>query len=135
MKNKIFLLCLTIFLFTSCGSYEERISYDYMSLSKLGDPITKYNGESNDFPIQYEAEYTLNDLPSGNEYKLLVYEFDLKTAAGNLGSQSVEYTLVIYAFEDDKLAFFGFPENFLKSSNDKANEIGLRLAEIIRLTR
>lgn len=126
---------MTLFLITACGSYEERISYDYLSLSKLGDPITMYDGKSEDFPIQYEAKYTLNDLPSGNEFKILVYEFDLKTAEGNLGSQSAEYTFVIYAFEDDKLFFYGFPEDFLKSSNEKANEVGLRLAELIRLTR
>lgn len=134
LKTKI-LVILTVLFITACGSNKVKMTINQLAMSSIGDSFTKYSGENEDFPIKYESFYSVSDLPSGNKYKVLIYKYDLKSASGNLGSTSQIFTYVAYAFEDDKLVFFGLPEDFLKSDNEKANEVGSRLAKLIKTTR
>lgn len=134
MNYKVLAILFALFL-TSCGSNQVRMTISQMSKSSIGDPFFKYTGENKHFPIEYESLNAISDLPSGNKYKVLIYRFDLKSASGNLGNSSQVYTYVAYAFENDKLVFFGLPEDFLKSDNEKANEIGTRLGALIKKTR
>lgn len=102
-----------------------------MNKSVIGEPYSKYNEESRKFPVEYISNTSFKS-PSGNDYRILLYQFDIHSRATK--SSSV-YTYVAYAFENDILFFFGMPEDFLKSDNEKANEVGMKLAELIKTTK
>ena len=101
-----------------------------MNKSSIGDPYSKYKEESGTFPIGYLSN-TVVFSPEGNKYRVLIYQFDIKSRANGSASR---LTYAAYAFENDILYFFGFPEDFLKSDNEKANEIGMLLATLIKST-
>lgn len=120
----------------SCASNVERMNYNMMVRSNIGDPYSKYEEDTGTFPVEYLTNNVIDSLPSGNKYRVLIYQFDLKyTKNSQLGvSSNSIYTYIAYAFENDKLMFFGLPEDYLKSENKKANEVGSILADLIKST-
>ena len=134
VKKIVFILILILFI--SCGS-SRRMSYSIMESSNIGDHYSKYDDEIGSFDVNYLWNDYIDSLPSGNKYRVVIYKLDIQYDNNpNLFSKSAEvYTYIAYAFEDEKLFFFGLPEDFLKSDNKKANEVGMQLAGIIKLIR
>lgn len=115
----------------SCGgNINVRMNYKHLNKSIIGDPLSKYSGDSRSFPVLYETNVIFKST-SGTDYRVLLYHFDIYARA--VKSNSI-YTYVAYAFENDSLFFFGMPEDFLKSDNEKANEVGMKLGELIKTT-
>lgn len=129
--KKMFLLLIPI-LFLSCGS--RQMSYNLMSRANIGDPYSKYEIENGTIGIEYLNNVILKDTPGKSEYRVLIYNLPLYTSAGTAFSKITMFTYTVYLFEDNKLIFFGFPEDFLKSDDAKINRLGMKLATLIRTT-
>jgi hypothetical protein len=121
-KSLVFILSLSLVL-TSC-------TLPYLSVHKLGecsmeDDLELYlsDDESGDFNVKIKADYDLDYKPNGAEIKVLFYENALKGTTNT--------TLLILAFENRKLIYRGYPEDYLKSENEKLRLIGEETADII----
>jgi len=132
LTKKLFLLLIPI-LFVSCGT-EKYMSYNLMSGSNIGDPYSKYEIENGTFHIDYLSNNILNDVSGDKEYRVLMYILPLYISSDNGYSKISIYSYVAYLFENDKLIFFGLPEDFLKDDDEKINTLGLKLAKLIRTT-
>lgn len=105
-----------------------------MSSSNIGDPYSKYEIEKGKFDIEYLSNTLFKDISGDSEYRVLIYNLPLYTSSGTGFSKITIFTYAAYLFENDKLIFFGFPEDYLKSDDEKINRLGLKLAAIIRTT-
>ncbi|MFA7327624.1 MAG: hypothetical protein WC121_13220 [Candidatus Kapaibacterium sp.] len=132
MTKKILLLLITI-LFVSCGT-QKQLSYNMMSSSNIGDPYSKYEIENGTFEIGYLSNNILSDVSGDEEYRVLIYILPLYISSDNGYSKISIYSYVAYLFENEKLIFFGLPEDFLKDDDEKINTLGLKLANLIRTT-
>lgn len=132
MTKKIFLLLITI-LFVSCGT-QKQLSYNLMSSSNVGDPYSKYEIENGNFHIEYLVDTVFKDINADKEYRILIYNLPIYSSSNASFVQVSLYTYAAYAFENDKLLFFGFPEDYLKADDKKINKIGKKLAGLIRYT-
>lgn len=132
---KYILLFAVALLFAACSSNIERMNYNMMVNSNIGDYFSKYEAETGTFPVEYLSNNIIEDIPGGSKYRVLIYQFDLKYNKNPYANSNNKFTYIAYAFENDKLMFFGLPEDYLKSENTKANEIGMRLADLIKSTK
>ncbi|PKL78838.1 MAG: hypothetical protein CVV25_10030 [Ignavibacteriae bacterium HGW-Ignavibacteriae-4] len=105
-----------------------------MSSSNIGDPYSKYEIENGTFEVEYLSNTVLKDIPGDSEYRVLIYNLPLYTSAGTAFTEITMFTYAVYLFEDEKLIFFGFPEDYLKSDDEKINRLGMKLATLIRTT-
>ena len=102
----------------------------YLSVHKLGecsmgDDLELYlsDDEPGEFKINIKDYYDLDYKPNGAEIKVLFYSHAIKGTTNT--------TLMILAFENRKLIYWGYPEDFLKSENEKLRLIGEETADII----
>ena len=105
-----------------------------MSSSNIGDPYSKYEIENGTFEIGYLSNNILSDVSGDEEYRVLIYILPLYISSDNGYSKISIYSYVAYLFENEKLIFFGLPEDFLKDDDEKINTLGLKLANLIRTT-
>lgn len=102
-----------------------------MSTSNIGDPFSKYE-KGGEFGVNYVSKNDLKGISGNNEYRVLIYNLSFLYKDKIFYKENLLYTYIAYAFENDELLFFGFPEDFLKSDDTKINKIGENLAVLIR---
>lgn len=118
--QKLPLLILGIVFLSSCMTVEKTLRLGKMSKCRKGDSIVKYeNSEQNSFKVNNENVFNLGAIGSSGTIKVIIY----RTRQENLKSSIVE-TYTMLAFEDDKLIYWGFPEEYLKSDDIKIRKIG-----------
>lgn len=118
--QKLSLLILGIVFLSSCMTVEKTLRLEKMSKCRKGDSIVKYeNSEQNPFKVNNENVFNLGAIGSSGTIKVIIY----RTRQENLKSSIVE-TYTMLAFENDKLIFWGFPEEYLKSDDTKIRKIG-----------
>ena len=135
-RIRLIIFIVPLLLLFSCAS-------QYLSQSKMGDcdygdqlSYFSDNGSPGEFGVRIEDEFTVEDeIPGASEVKLLFYDTHLFESNRYLyvivGPTRVVKTVSVLAFEDDKLIFWGFPEDYLKSDDEKIRAIGDKIADII----
>lgn len=130
MFVKYIVIALLSFLFASCGSGMKDMTLNKMANSSIGDPYSIYESRSN--PLEYQ---TITGAGNDAEIKVVVYNMYLYSNPDALVSKNLTYCYVVYSFEEDKLLFWGFPEDYLRSDDKKIRDLGLKLAGIIKTAR
>ena len=113
---------LFAFVLSSCTL--PQLSINKFGECTVGDDLELYlsGDEPGEFNVDIIADYDLDYKPNGSKIKVLFYENVLK---------GTNKTLLVLAFENSKLIYWGYPEDFLKSENEKLRMIGEETADII----
>lgn len=129
MIKKILIIFSLVGL-ASCSS--PYLSVGDMGNVFMGDPYSKYEDSEGTFDVDVLGDYIIDDMSDGGNYRVLLYE---QRAYFNdayfIFLTLTEYTYAAMAFENDKLIFIGYPEDYLKSDDKKINELGMKLSTLI----
>jgi len=135
MKYKWFLFPLLI-VFMSCGGISPDISISKLGKVSVGDSYAKYNGDDNKFETEVILDTLLPKTNTDDEYRILFYEFYFGDKPSLLSmydfTGSENYTYAAVTFKNDKVMFFGFPEDYNRSYVKEVNFIGDKMAGLLR---
>lgn len=135
MKYKWYLLPLMI-VFMSCGGVSPEISLSKLGEVNIGDSYSKYKGDDNSFRTEVILDTLLPKTDAGDEYRVLFYEyyFGEKPSLFNYFdfSGSDNYTYAAITFKNNKVIFFGFPEDYNRSYIQEVNYIGKKMPGLLR---
>ena len=132
------------FLFVLMGLTLLSCSAPYLGVQKMascykGDQLSKYATEDDygSFDVEYKESFKLDGIPDAGNIDILVYKtFMLETNRFALIIPAPftwkVTTYSVLAFEDGKLIFWGFPEEFLKNDDEKIRNIGAKASELIK---
>jgi hypothetical protein len=130
----MFVIGLTLL---SCSS--PYLAVEKMASCSKGDPITKYSydGDVGDFKVDYQESFKLEGIPNSGKIEILVYETFILETNKALMFLPMPFkwrvsTYSILAFENDKLIFWGFPEEYFKCDNEKIRTIGEKAVSLIK---
>ncbi|MCK5740886.1 MAG: hypothetical protein KAH48_01610 [Chlorobi bacterium] len=124
MKHWKSLVFIFLFAFVLNSYSSSQLSLGKLGDCNVGDALELYlsDDEPGEFNVDIIDYYDLDYKPNGAEIKVLFYENALKDS---------DKTLLVLAFENSKLIYWGYPEDFLKSENEKLRLIGEETADII----
>jgi|APTNR8051073442_1049403.scaffolds.fasta_scaffold11753_1 hypothetical protein len=127
---KNILILISLVGLASCSS--PYLSVGNMGNVNKGDSYNKYEDSEGTFDVDVLGDYKIDDMSNGGDYRILLYE---QQAYFNdyyfLFLTLTEYTYVAMAFENDKLVFVGYPEDYLKADDKIINELGMKLKTLI----
>ncbi len=113
------------YLFLCCPTLS--ITQSKLRDCKFGDHISNYINEwEGSFKVNHESVFPLGFIvPDRNVtviiYKTMIYQSELKTIR----------TYTMLAFANEKLIFWGYPEDYLKNSDEDIRKIGEVASDII----
>lgn len=129
---RLLILIIPLTLLFSCAS--QFLSYAGLNECNFGEDITHFSedGKPGDFNVKFENVYKVDDMPG---IEVIVYETHLYESEHSLlvlfGRSNLVTTYTALTFEDGKLIFWGYPEDYLKSDDGKIRKIGKNISDII----
>ncbi len=132
-KTKLIFLILMVSLayVTSC-TFNPHDGYKELGFLKIGMSLedfvsSEYAEEEIDSYLYVEEEdlWEYTNIPNCGKISTFAYIFPVytHTSSGTTYQNVYEFGAVILAFEDEKLIYWGYPEDFQRSENEKLRNI------------